>query len=230
MTLELRQQMIETCLRMNSSGINQGTSGNLSVRSGKGFLITPTSLRYEVMKPEDIVEMDFEGGYYGARLPSSEWRFHRDILNERSDRNAVLHCHSSFATSFSCHRRQIEAFHYMIGIAGGNTIRCADYAPYGTQELSENALKALQGRDACLLANHGQIAVGRDLNHALRIANEVETLARQYIQSLAMGEPILLTDEEMDHVLRQMKQMSYGNAPDLEGATIRLIPKENHTG
>jgi L-fuculose-phosphate aldolase len=222
--------MIETCLRMNSSGINQGTSGNLSVRNGDGCLITPTSLRYELMKPEDIVEMDFDGGYYGARLPSSEWRFHRDILKERSDRNVVLHCHSSFATSYSCHRRPIEAFHYMIGIAGGNSIRCADYAPYGTQELSENALKALDGRDACLLANHGQIAIGRDLNHAFRIAMEVETLARQYIQSLAMGEPVLLTDDEMEHVLRQMKQMSYGNAPDLEGATIRPTRKERQPG
>lgn len=215
MTLELRKSMIDICRRMNAAGINQGTSGNLSARSGDGFLITPTGLRYEIMEPGDIVEMDFDGGFKGERLPSSEWRFHRDILAARPEMNAVLHCHSSYATSYSCHRREIPPYHYMIGLAGGTTIRCADYAAYGTQELSDYALVALENRNACLLASHGQIALGRDLERALRLAVEVEVLARNYLQALAIGEPILMTDDEMKQVLEQMKQMGYGQLPDV---------------
>jgi len=224
-TKELRLQMIDICKKMNAVGINQGTSGNLCVRTGDSFLVTPTSLSYDRMEPDDIVETDFDGGYYGRLLPSSEWRFHRDILKARPDRDTVLHCHSSFATSFSCHRREMPPFHYMIGLAGGTTIRCAKYAAYGTQELSENAVKALEGRDACFLANHGQIAIGRDLDRAFRLAVEVETLARQYIQALIIGEPTLLTEAEMAQVLEQMKQMSYGHAPDLKGASGRAVKK-----
>ena len=221
MSEQLRRHIIEICRRMSVAGVNQGTSGNVSVRHEDGFLITPSSLRYDIMEPDDIVCMDFDGGYAGRRLPSSEWRFHRDILKARADRTSVVHCHSTFATSFSCHRREIPPYHYMIGVAGGTTIRCAKYAAYGTQELSDNALIALEARDACLLASHGQIAVGRDLEHAFRIAVEVETLARNYIQALAIGEPVMMTDEEMDQVLRQMKQMSYGFPPDLESVTDR---------
>ena len=221
MTLELRKHMIDICRRMNAAGINQGTSGNLSARHGDGLLITPTSLRYELMEPDDIVEMDFDGGYSGRRLPSSEWRFHRDILKVRPEHNAVLHCHSTYATSFSCHRRDIPPYHYMIGVAGGTTIRCAKYAAYGTQELSENALLALEQRNACLLASHGQIALGSDLERAFRIAVEVETLARNYLQALAIGEPVMMTDDEMAQVLAQMKQMSYGEPPDLENVKVR---------
>jgi L-fuculose-phosphate aldolase len=221
MSEQFRRHIIEICRRMSVAGINQGTSGNVSVRFEDGFLITPSSLRYDIMEPDDIVCMDFDGGYTGRRLPSSEWRFHRDILKARPDRTSVVHCHSTFATSFSCHRREIPPYHYMIGVAGGTTIRCAKYAAYGTQELSDNALIALEARDACLLASHGQIAVGRDLEHAFRIAVEVETLARNYIQALAIGEPVMMTDEEMDQVLRQMKQMSYGLPPDLESVANR---------
>ncbi|MDQ0138057.1 L-fuculose-phosphate aldolase [Neorhizobium galegae] len=225
MTLELRNHMIDICRRMNAAGINQGTSGNLSVRNGDSILITPTSLRYELMQPSDIVEMDFNGGYYGERLPSSEWRFHRDILSAKKDRNAVLHCHSSYAVTLACHRREIPPFHYMIGLAGGTTIRCADYAAYGTQELSDNALRALEGRDACLLANHGQIAVGNDLERAFRIAVEVETLAKQYVQALIIGEPTHLDDAEMAQVLGQMRQMSYGRSSEKPGSTSLLTKR-----
>jgi L-fuculose-phosphate aldolase len=216
MTLELRKHMVDICRRMNTAGINQGTSGNLSVRNGETFLITPTSLRYELMEPEDIIDMDFDGGYSGNRLPSSEWRFHRDILKARPEQNAVLHCHSTYATSFSCQRREIPPYHYMIGLAGGSTIRCSGYAAYGTQELSDYALTALEGRNACLLGSHGQIALGRDLERAFRLAVEVEILARNYLQTLAIGEPILLTDAEMTQVLEQMKQMGYGQLPEVE--------------
>ncbi len=224
MSQDIRKLMIDVCLRMNSSGINQGTSGNLSVRTDRGFLITPTSLRYEIMKPEDIVEMDFEGRYEGLHRPSSEWRFHRDILAARPDRNVVLHCHSVFATSLAVHRIGIPAFHYMIGLAGGSEIRCASYAAYGTQELSDYALEALGELDACLLANHGQIAIGADLERALRLAIEVENLARGYLQARILGEPVRLNDAEMSQVLEQMRRMRYGQPPDLDGVQSRAQP------
>jgi L-fuculose-phosphate aldolase len=161
-TLALRREMVDICRRMNSSGINQGTAGNLSVRYGGGFLITPSSLPYDIMQPEDLVEMDFDASYEGRR-PSSEWRFHRDILRERTDINVVLHCHSIYATTLACHHKTIPSFHYMTGVAGGSTIRCAKYATFGTQALSDNALEALSERKACLLGQHGQISLGETL-------------------------------------------------------------------
>jgi L-fuculose-phosphate aldolase len=207
-TLALRREMVDICRQMNSSGINQGTAGNLSVRHGSGFLITPSSLPYDIMQPEDLVEMDFDGTYEGRR-PSSEWRFHRDILRERTDINAVLHCHSIYATTLACHHKTIPSFHYMTGVAGGTTIRCAKYATFGTQELSNNALEALMDRKACLLGQHGQISVGETL--------EVETLSRIYVQALTLGDPPVLPDDEMARVIEQMRRMSYGLAPDAEG-------------
>jgi L-fuculose-phosphate aldolase len=222
---ELRAHMVDVCRRMNASGINQGTAGNLSARSGDGFLITPTSLPYEHMGPEDIVEMDFEGAYEGRHRPSSEWRFHRDILRERTDVSAVLHCHSIYATTLACQHRSIPSFHYMTGVAGGTDIRCAPYATFGTQQLSKNALAALEGRLACLLGQHGQIALGKDLEHALWLAIEVETLSRVYVQTLALGEPPILSDEEMARVIQQMRQMSYGQAPDLAGVNDTARPR-----
>ncbi|SNB78875.1 L-fuculose-phosphate aldolase [Arboricoccus pini] len=216
-TMQLRQEMVETCRKMNASGINQGTSGNLSVRNAEGFLITPTSLPYDLMQPEDLIQMKFSGEYEGARRPSSEWRFHRDILKARQDIDVVLHCHSVYATTLACHHKTIPSFHYMTGVAGGTTIRCAKYATFGTQALSDNALEALQDRLACLLGQHGQISLGKTLSSALWLAIEVETLARLYVQALTLGEPPILSDEEMGRVLQQMKNMSYGLAPDLEG-------------
>jgi L-fuculose-phosphate aldolase len=222
---ELRAHMVDVCRRMNASGINQGTAGNLSARSGDGFLITPTSLPYEHMGPEDIVEMDFEGAYEGRHRPSSEWRFHRDILRERTDVSAVLHCHSIYATTLACQHRSIPSFHYMTGVAGGTDIRCAPYATFGTQQLSKNALAALEGRLACLLGQHGQIALGKDLEHALWLAIEVETLSRVYVQTLALGEPPILSDEEMARVIQQMRQMSYGRSPDLADVNDTARPR-----
>jgi L-fuculose-phosphate aldolase len=224
--LSLRTEMVDICRRMNSSGINQGTAGNLSVRSERGFLITPTSLPYERMGPDDIVEMDFDGTYVGRHRPSSEWRFHRDILRERNDIDVVLHCHSIYATTLAVHYKTIPSFHYMTAVAGGNTIRCAKYATYGTQQLSDNALEALEGRLACLLGQHGQISLGRNLEHALWLAIEVETLSRLYVQALTLGDPPILSDEEMGRVIRQMQKMSYGQAPDLEGVNDTARPRE----
>jgi len=212
---DLRKLMVETCRSMNASGINAGTSGNLSARFGDGFLITPSSLPYDVMQPDDIVAMGWDASYSGRR-PSSEWRFHRDILRARPDVDAILHCHSVSATAVACHHRPIPAFHYMVGVAGGSTIRCAPYATFGTQELSDHALTALDGRMACLLGQHGQIALGKTLESALWLAIEVETLARMYLAALALGEPPVLPESEMENVITRMRRMGYGLAADAD--------------
>jgi L-fuculose-phosphate aldolase len=221
---DLRQSMVETCRKMNATGINQGTAGNLSVRSGDGFLITPSSLPYDTMQPADIVEMGWDGTYVGRR-PSSEWRFHRDILRARPDIDVVLHCHSSYATSVACHHRTIPAFHYMVGVMGGTTLRCARYATYGTQALSDAAIEALADRKACLLGQHGQISLGKDLDAALWMAVEVETLARMYVQACALGEPPVLPDDEMERVIAQMTRMGYGLGPEPEGSNDIARPR-----
>lgn len=221
----LRREMADTCRHMNAAGINQGTSGNLSVRCGDGFLITPSSLPYDAMRPVDIMKMSFDGTFEGKHRPSSEWRFHRDILRAREDVSAVLHCHSVYATTLAVHHRSIPAFHYMVGVAGGTTIRCARYATFGTQALSDAALEALEGRLACLLGQHGQIALGKTLASALWLAVEVETLARMYVQALPLGEPPVLDDEEMARVIGQMQRMSYGQMPEPEGSNDVARPK-----
>ena len=220
----LRYEMVDICRRMNSSGINQGTAGNLSVRIDTGFLITPSGRPYDTMTPGDIVEMDFDGTYTGHR-PSSEWRFHRDILKARTDIDVVLHCHSIFATTLACHHKTIPSFHYMTGVAGGTTIRCAEYATFGTQALSDNALVALKDRFACLLGQHGQISLGKNMEAALWLAIEVETLSHMYVHALMLGEPPILPDEEMTRVIEQMKRMSYGLAPDAQGVNDSARPR-----
>ena len=204
----LRTEIIATAVRMNERRINSGTSGNVSARTESGFLVTPSGLAYESLRPEDIVDMTLAGVASGARQPSSEWRFHRDIYADRPDTNAIVHAHSPFATSLACLGRGIPAFHYMIAVAGGKDIRCAPYATFGTQKLSDNALVALTGRRACLLANHGMIAVGASLGAALALAIEVETLAEQYWRALQIGAPNLLSNAEMNVVLEKFQ--SYG--------------------
>ena len=206
----LRRIMVDTCRRMNAVGLNQGTSGNLSVRADGGFLLTPTSLPYDAMEPDDIVPMGFDGRYDGVRRPSSEWRFHGDILRHRPDVDCVLHCHATYATTLACHHRGIPSFHYMVAVAGGTTIRCAPYATFGTQALSDLALAALDGRRACLLGQHGMIALGATPAAALALAVEVEALARLYLQALALGEPPVLPDAEMERVIARMQRMGYG--------------------
>lgn len=212
--LPQRHALVETCLAMNASGINQGASGNLSVRVEGGFLITPTSLPYDEMTPADVVEMGFDGTYLGSRRPSSEWRFHRDILKARPDVEVVLHAHPTFATALAVHGRGIPSFHYMVALAGGDSIRCAPYATFGTQELSDNAVAALEGRLACLLANHGMIVLGRTTKAALALAVEVEALARQYLYAHLLGEPVILPPEEIERVADKMRRMKYGQSPD----------------
>lgn len=211
---DLRRAMIETCLAMGRCGVNQGMSGNLSVRSGDGLLITPSSLPYDEMQPEEIAFMAFDGTWQGPRRPSSEWRFHRDILAARPDVSVVLHAHPTFCTALAVHGRGIPSFHYMVALAGGHDVRCAPYATFGTEELSAHAVTALEGRLACLLANHGLIVLGSSLKGALALAVEVETLARQYIHALALGEPIILPPDEIERVAEKMRRMKYGQSPD----------------
>jgi L-fuculose-phosphate aldolase len=212
--LALREAMIATARKMNTSGLNQGTSGNLSQRVEDGFLVTPTGMDYDTMVPEDIVLMRLDGSHEGRRKPSSEWRFHWDILAARPEVGAVLHAHSMFCTTLACLRRGIPSFHYMVAVAGGVDIRCAPYATFGTEELSRHAVAALEGRKACLLANHGMLALGRDLAGTFKLAVEVETLAAMYWRALQVGEPVLLDSAEMAVVLEKFK--TYGQQPRTE--------------
>jgi L-fuculose-phosphate aldolase len=207
-----RQSIIDACLQMNRLGINQGTSGNISLRHEEGMLITPTSTPYEAMKPAQIVLMNLEGSFDAKQRPSSEWRFHRDILKARPDVNAVVHAHPPYATILAIMGLSIPPIHYMIACAGGDTIRCSPYATFGTQELSQHAVTALEGRSACLLAHHGMIAIGPSLAKAMWLAVEVETLARQYHGCLQIGTPPLLPKAEIENVRTRMA--GYGPAGD----------------
>jgi len=210
--LALRKKIIATAIEMNARGLNRGKSGNVSARFDDGFLVTPTGMAYESTQPVDVVAMTQDGTARGPRLPSSEWRFHRDIYAARREVSAIVHAHSPFATSIACLGRDIPPFHYMIAVAGGKDIRCAAYATFGTQKLSDHAMFALEGRKACLLANHGMIAVGASLTAALALAVEVEALAEQYWRALQIGTPNILSDVEMEVVLEKFR--AYGQ-PDV---------------
>ena len=202
---ELRRQLIETARRMAPAGLNRGAAGNLSVRTREngedGYLITPSGMDYDVLVPEDIVFMRLDGTPGGRRKPSSEWRFHHDVYAGRPEAGAILHAHSPFATSLACLRRDIPPFHYMIARFGGDTIRCAEYATFGTQALSDNALAALRDRCACLLANHGMLVFGRTLEHMFALAVEFEALCEHYWRACQLGQPALLSPEDMQAVL-----------------------------
>lgn len=210
--MKLAIDIIATAQAMNAAGINSGTSGNVSARTQTGMLITPSGMEYGQLTPDDIVAMDFDNTWFATNnlRPSSEWRFHLDILRQRPDVNAIVHTHSIHATALAVHGRGIGPFHYLVARAGGHDIRCAPYATFGTQELSDYALAALDGRHACLLANHGAIATGVDLASALSLAVQVEELARQYLAALAIGEPPLLSAAEMEQVLARMSSTGYG--------------------
>ncbi len=209
--LNLREALVFTYAEMIRRGLNQGTAGNCSVRYPQTdrFLVTPSGMPFEAMTPEAMVLMSTSGEVLGEGKPSSEWRFHRDILKTRSDVVAVVHTHSVAATALACLRQGIPAFHYMVAVAGGADIRCAPYALFGTQELSNAALEALEDRKACLMANHGVIALGKDLDQALNLAQEVETLAQQYLTAKQFGEPILLTHAQMQEVFDQFRDYGY---------------------
>lgn len=203
-----RDQLIATAQALQPAGLNRGTAGNVSLRHGAGFYITPTGMPYAGLAADDIPLMALDGTHAGRRKPSSEWRFHRDLYAARPEVGAVLHAHSPFAVSLACLRRDIPPFHYMIARFGGDSIRCADYALFGTPELSAAALTAMAGRKGCLLANHGLLVAGRDLDEALALAVELEELCEQYWRACQLGQPVLLDAAEMAAVLE--KFASYG--------------------
>jgi L-fuculose-phosphate aldolase len=236
--LDLRREVIDICLRMNEEGINRGTSGNVSVRNEEGFLITASGIPYKKMKPEHVVQMGFDGTYVGDFLPSTEWRMHLDIFNARPEAKAIVHVHSAYAAALSTLRKDIPPFHYMIGVTGGSTLRVSEYAEFGTQELSNMMLKAMEGRNSCLLANHGQICFGPNLEKALWLASEIEGLCHQYWAATLSGKPVILDDTLMTSVLKRFK--SYGKqsadmskeadpavfAPKLKAGDIYEAPKK----
>lgn len=209
--IDTRQKIIDLCLQMNRTGLNQGTSGNISARANDTMLITPSGVPYEDLSPEDIVSVSLNDGelvYSGGCKPSSEWHFHRAILQAKPNLNAVVHTHSTFATVVSIARESIPACHYMIAAFGGNSVRCANYETFGTPELSQAIDVAMKDRTACLLSNHGMVAGGHDLDNAMWAAVELETLAKQYYYAKLAGNMQVLPDEEMARVLEKFK--SYG--------------------
>ncbi len=205
------QSVIDACRAMTALGVNHGTSGNGSARWLEGFLVTPTGMRYEEITPADMVYVTLDGHAHGKLAPSSEWRMHCDIYRARPEMNAVLHAHPPYATALACLREGIPRFHYMVAAAGGPDIRCSGYALYGSAELSVAMLAALDGRKACLLANHGMIVCETDMRRALSLAVEVEALARQYCIARQTGTPVLLTEAEMDEALA--RYANYGKQP-----------------
>jgi L-fuculose-phosphate aldolase len=204
--LRQREALISAARSMAPLGINQGTAGNLSLRADDAMLITPSAIPYDHMTPEMVALMPLNGEYgawEGPRRPSSEWRFHLDIFRARPEIGGIVHTHAPYATALAMARRDIPPCHYMVTRFGGGDVRCAPYALFGTAELSEAALAALAGRSACLLANHGFIATGPDLDTAMGAAVELETLAKQYLLSLSAGGPVLLDDTQIAAALRQ---------------------------
>lgn len=197
----LRRELLAAARGLSESGLNVGTSGNASVRCVGGMLITPTGLKVEDCMPEDMVFVATDGSALGPRAPSSEWPMHLGVYADHPQAGAVLHAHSPFATALACRRLEIPPFHYMIARFGGSTVRCAGYATFGTQALSDAVREAMHERSACLLANHGMLVSGRDAAHALDMAIEFETLCEQYWRVLQLGEPVLLSEAEMAEVM-----------------------------
>lgn len=218
--LMLREEIVRTCLRMIELGVNQGTSGNVSVRNGDRFLITPSGIPYDEMAPEQIAVMDEAGKYFGPCKPTTEWRIHRGVMRARPDAAVAIHTHSMFSTTIACLRRAIPALHYYVAVGGGPTIRCAEYATYGTQELADNVLTALTDRDACLLANHGLLVIGSTLSETLRRTFDIEVLARQYVYALQIGEPCILSDDEIERV--RLKMQTYGTQQADDPELVRV--------
>jgi len=213
--MNLKKQIIKFSKKLNTTNLSALRSGNISARfkeKGKdGFLITPSGARYATMKPNDLVFVTLDGRFDKKKgKPSSEWRFHQDIYRSKKEAKAIVHAHSTCATALSTHRKSIPAFHYMVALAGGNDIKCANYATFGTRNLSNNILKVLKNRSACLLANHGQISTASNLDSAFELAQEVENLSLQYINALRLGKPRILSNKEIKIVLGKMKNYKKG--------------------
>ena len=215
--LDQRNKIIEYSLKLNSTNLSPLRSGNISLRTNEddkdGYLITPSGKKYETLKPDDIVFMGLNAEVENndsANKPSSEWRFHRDIYINKKDAQAIVHAHSPHATAVSSHGKSIPPFHYMIALAGGEDIKCAEYATFGTEDLSKNIIKALEKRTACLMSNHGQVAFGKNLEEAFELAQEIENICQQYIIALKIGQPKILSLEEMKKVLAKAKNYKKG--------------------
>lgn len=209
--INLRAEVIKYAKMLNTKKLSALRSGNISARYKDGFLITPSGTKYSSLKNKDIVFVTLKGKFDKKKgIPSSEWRFHQDIYLNKKEAKAIVHAHSNYATAISTHEKEIPAFHYMVAMAGGNDIKCAKYATYGTRELSRNIIKALKQRKACLIGNHGQIAFSENLSKAFELAEEVENLSNQYIKALKIGKPKILSSKEMNKVLSKAKNYKRG--------------------
>jgi L-fuculose-phosphate aldolase len=203
-SLQLRSELVATARRMSELGLAPGTTGNVSVRTSRGFIVTPSGMAYDQLRGDDAVAIDLDGAIRpGQRAPSTEWRLHRELYAARPDAQAVVHTHSLFCTSVACLRRAIPAIHYMVILAGGNEVPCAEYATFGSDELAASVVRALGRGRACLMANHGMVALGDSLGGALQLAAEIETLAAQYWHAVQIGDPHVLPADELDRVRRQ---------------------------
>ena len=209
--INLRAEVIKYAKMLNTKKLSALRSGNISARYKDGFLITPSGAKYSSLKNKDIVFVTLKGKFDKKKgIPSSEWRFHQDIYLNKKEAKAIVHAHSNYATAFATHGKGIPAFHYMVAMAGGNDIKCAKYATYGTRELSKNIIKALKQRKACLIGNHGQIAFSENLSKAFELAEEVENISNQYIKALKIGKPKILSTREMNRVLSKAKNYKRG--------------------
>ena len=212
--LEKRKEVIKYSIKLNTTNLSPLRSGNISVKSiensVEGFLITPSGKKYDTLKEEDIVFVSNDGNHDTNLKPSSEWKFHKDIYLKKTDAKAIVHAHSPHATAVSAHGKDIPAFHYMIALAGGDSIKCANYATFGTQELSNNIIDALENRKACLMSNHGQVAFGENLESAFELAEELENICHQYINTIKLGDPKILSSSEMDVILEKVKNYKKG--------------------
>ena len=205
------EQIIKYANMLNSEKLSTLRSGNVSLRYKNGFLITPSGVKYSLLKADDIVFVSLDGKFDETKnKPSSEWRFHKDIYSSNNEANAIVHAHSTHATAVSAHNKDVPAFHYMVALAGGNDLKCAKYATFGTQELSDNIINALKNRKACLMSNHGQVAFGDNLEQAFELAQEVENICHQYINAIKIGEPKILSSSEMDVILEKVKNYKKG--------------------
>ena len=213
--LDKKQEVIEYAKKLNTENLSPLRSGNISIRGVNeeidGFFITPSGVKYDDLTTDSIVFLELNENNNIKKIsdkvinPSSEWRFHQDIYIEKRDAHAIVHAHSANAAAVSAHGKNIPAFHYMVALAGGNNIKCAEYATFGTKELSQNIIKALDGRKACLMSNHGQVAFGKSLSEAFELAEEIENICHQYINTIKLGQPKILSDEEMRKILDKTK-------------------------
>ena len=213
--LEIKKEVIKYAKKLNTENLSPLRSGNISIRGVNeeidGFFITPSGVKYDDLTTDSIVFLELNENNNIKKIsdkvinPSSEWRFHQDIYIEKRDAHAIVHAHSANAAAVSAHGKNIPAFHYMVALAGGNNIKCAEYATFGTKELSQNIIKALDGRKACLMSNHGQVAFGKSLSEAFELAEEIENICHQYINTIKLGQPKILSDEEMKRILDKTK-------------------------